>query len=229
MLHLVEDGLRGGGGVGGLGDRAADDEVAGSGGEGRGGRGDAFLVAGVGADGPDARNDKGRRGKALAEDGDLFRAGDQPRNAGLGGGVGEAEYLVFRGVIDADGGELELVHGGEDSDSKEQWRIGETGGGFGGGFEHGGTAGGVDGEELGSCGGGGADSAGDGVGDVVELKVEEDGEAAAAELLDDGGAFGAVELEADLAPADEAVEAAGKVERGSGGWEVEGDDEAIHL
>ncbi len=100
---------------------------------------------------------------------------------------------------------------------------------MGSGFEHVGAAGGVDGEELGTGGGGGADCARDGVGDVVEFEVEEDGEAAAAELMDDGVAVGEVELEADFEPAAEALELIGEGEGGIGAGVVEGNDEAgIH-
>jgi len=165
----------------------------------------------------------------MTESGYFFGARDKAVDAGFGGRVGEADDLGFGGVVDADGGELELIHAGEDGDSKELRRVGEAGDGFGSGFEHGGATGGVDGEELGAGGGGGTDRSGDGVGDVVEFKVEEDGEAAAAEFADDGVAFGEVELEADFEPAAEALELIGEGEGGIGAGVVEGDDEAgIH-
>ena len=108
--------------------------------------------------------------------------------------------------------------------------MGTEAGGFGSGFEHGGAAGGVDGEEFGAEGGDRADGSGDGVGNVVELEVEEDGEVAAAEFADDGGAFGDVELEADFEPAAEALELVGEGESGRSAGDVEGDDEAgVHL
>ncbi len=129
-------------------------------------------------------------------------------------------------MIDADGGELELIHAGEDGDDEELGRVGHGGGGFGSGFEHGRAASGVDGEELGADGGDGTNGAGDGVRDVVELEVEEDGAAAMAQFADDGGAFGDEELEADLEPAAEVVELAGEGEGGRSTGVIEGDDEA---
>jgi len=166
----------------------------------------------------------------MAEGGDFFGACDESVDAGRGGGVGEAEDLVFGGVVDADGGELELIHAGEDGDGEELRRVGDGGSGFGCGFEHGGSAGGVEGEEFGTDGGRGTDRARDGVGDVVKFEVEEDGEAAAAELADDGGAFGGVELEADFEPAAEALELIGEGKGGRGAGGVEGDDEArVHV
>jgi hypothetical protein len=78
--------------------------------------------------------------------------------------------------------------------------------GFGGGAHHGGSACGVDGEEGGSSLGGGADGSGYSVGDVVELEVEEDVEAAVAELLDEDVAGGVVEFYANLEPLDRGAE-----------------------
>ena len=155
-----------------------------------------------------------RGGKAVAEGGDLFGAGDESVDARGRGGLGEAEDLGFGGVVDADGGELELIHAGEDGDSEKLGRVGHGGGGFGSGFEHGGAAGGVDGEEFDAEGGDRADGSGNGVGNVVELEVKEDGEVAAAEFADDGGAFGDVELEADFEPAAETLELVGEGESG---------------
>jgi hypothetical protein len=153
LRHFIEDGSRCGYRVGGLGDGAADDEIAGSGGEGGGGRRDAFLIAGCAAGGADARDDKGRGGEAVTEGGDFFRACHEAADAGFGSSVSEVEDLLLGRVVDADGGELELIHAGEDGDSQELWRMGETGGGFDGGFEHGAATCGVDGEEFGSNGG----------------------------------------------------------------------------
>jgi hypothetical protein len=228
--HFFEDGAGGGGGIGGLGDGATDDEEAGSCGERGGGSGDALLVGGVGAGRTDAGDDEGCCGVALAEGGDFFRAGDEAIDPRSGGGFSEAQDLVFRGVADADSGELKLIHAGEDSDGEELGRVRNRGGGFRSGFEHGRAAGGVDGEEFGAGGSDGAHGAGDSVGNVVELEVEEDGVAAMAELMDDGGAFGDEELEADLEPLAEALEAAGESESGRSTGVIEGDDEAgVHL
>jgi hypothetical protein len=87
----------------------------------------------------------------------------------------------------------------------------------------------VEGEEL-RAGGGvrayGADGSGDGVGDVVELEVEEDGEAAMAEFLDDGVAFGEVEFEADFEPGAGVFELFHEREGWRGAGVVEGDDKA---
>lgn len=228
--HFFDDGVGGSGGIGGLSNGAADDEIAGSGGESGGGRGDAFLVGGGAAGRTDAGDDESRGGKAVAQGGDLFGAGDESVDARGRGGFGEAEDLGFGGVVDADGGELELIHAGEDGDSEKLGRVGHGGGGFGSGFEHGGAAGGVDGEEFDAEGGDRADGSGNGVGNVVELEVKEDGDVAAAEFADDGGAFGDVELEADFEPAAETLELVGEGESGQSTGDVEGDDEAgVHL
>jgi hypothetical protein len=228
-LHFFEDGPGGCDGIGCLGDGAADDEIAGSCGEGSGGSCDAFLVGDRCSRGADAGDDEGRGRITLAEGGEFFCAGHEAGDARLGGGFCEAEDLVFGRVVDANGGELELIHAGEDGDGEQLGRVGAGGSGFGGGFEHGGSTGGVDGEELRAEGGDGANGSRDGVGDVVELEVEEDGEVAAAELADDGGAFGDEELESDFEAAAEALELAGEGEGRGGAGVVEGDDEAgIH-
>jgi len=230
VLHFFEDGISGGGGIGGLGDGAADDEIGRPCGEGSGGSGDAFLVADRCSSGADAGNNEGGGRIVLAEGGDFFGARDEAGDAGLGGGFCEAEDLVFGRVVDADGGELKLIHAGEDGDGEELRGVGAGGSGFCSGFQHGGAAGGVDGEELGTEGGDGADGARDGVGDVVQFEVKEDGEVAAAELADDGGTFGDEELEADFEPAAEALELVGEGEGWGGAGVVEGDDEAgVHL
>ena len=124
----------------------------------------------------------------------------------------EAEDLLGGGGGDADAGQFVRVHAGEDGDGEEAWGAGGAGG-FGCGGHHGGAAAGVDGEEGGSGLGGGADGAGYGVGDVVELEVEEDVEAAVAELVDDAVAGGVVELHADLEPLAGFAEAVDQIER----------------
>jgi hypothetical protein len=60
----------------------------------------------------------------------------------------------------------------------------------------------------------------------VEFEVEKDREAAAAELVNDGIAFGEVELEADFEPAAASLELVGESERGSSARNVQGDDQA---
>jgi hypothetical protein len=185
------------------------------------------LVLDGSACGADAGDDEGRCGEASAEGGDFFGTCDESVDARFRRGVGQAEDLILRGVVDADGGELELIHAGEDGDGQELRRVGDGRSGFGGGFEHGGSASGVDGEKLGTDGGGRTDGSCNGVGDVVEFEVEENGEAAAAEFADDGGAFGGVEFEADLEPAAEAVELVGEGEGWVGAGGIEGDDEAL--
>ena len=112
---------------------------------------------------------------------------------------GETEDLICRGRRDADAGEFVRVHAGEDGDCEEAGRAGCSCR-FGCGGHHCGAAAGVDGEERRSGLRGGANGASDGVGYVVELEIEEDVEAAVAELLDDAVAGGVVELHADLEP-----------------------------
>jgi hypothetical protein len=60
----------------------------------------------------------------------------------------------------------------------------------------------------------------------VELEVEEDGEAAMAEFLDDGVAFGEVEFEADFEPGAGVFELFHEREGWRGAGVVEGDDKA---
>jgi hypothetical protein len=85
----------------------------------------------------------------------------------------------------------------------------------------------VDREEGGSCLGGGADGSGYGVGDVVEFEVEEDVEAAVAELVDDAVAGGVVELHSNFEPLAGLAEAVYQFEGLVFAGEVEGYGEAV--
>ena len=87
---------------------------------------------------------------------------------------------------------------------------------------------GVDGEEGGrSRTSGGTDCSCDGVGDVVEFEIEEDVEAAVAELLDDAVADGVVELHADLEPSAGVVQEVDEFHGLAFIWEVQRDGEAV--
>ncbi len=226
-LHFVEDGLRGGRGIGSLGNGATDHEKTGTGRECGGGGRDTFLVADLSAGRTNARDHEREGGVALAQSRDFFGAGDEACDAGGGCGVREAEDLVLGRVVDADGGELELIHAGEDGDGEQLRRVGDAVSGFDSGFEHGGATGGVDGEKFRAQGGDGAHSAGNGVGNVVELEVKKDGEAAAAEFVDDGVACDEVELETDFEPATQPFELIGESEGGRGTGVIEGDDQPL--
>ena len=59
-----------------------------------------------------------------AEGGDFFGAGDESMDAAGGGGLSEAQDLVCGRAVDADGGELALVHAGEDGDGEELGGLG---------------------------------------------------------------------------------------------------------
>ena len=85
----------------------------------------------------------------------------------------------------------------------------------------------MDGEQGCSRPGGGADGSGYGVGDVVELEVEEDVEAAVAEVFDEAVAGGVVELHADFEPLAGVAETVYEIERLTGVGEVEGHGEAV--
>ena len=199
--HLVEDGLGGGGGVLGLGDGAADDQVACAVAEGLGGGGDALLVADAGSGGADAGDDENACWAGEGAEGcDLLRGADEASDAGGDAHAGEQLNLGGRGAVKADGGGLGGIHAGEDGDGEELGWVGQASKGFIGGGEHGRAAGGVDGEHVHAEGSGGADGSGDGVGDVVEFEVEEDGMAALEEGLEDGGSGGDEELKADFEP-----------------------------
>ena len=225
-LHLAEDRPGCGGRIRSLGDGAADDEVAGSRGKGVGGRSDALLVADGGAGGANPRNDESGGGVAAAHRGDFFGARDKTVDAGGDGSLGEMENLVGWSAIDADGLELLAIHAGEDGDGQELGCAGDGSGSLSGGFEHGRASGSVNRKQPGPEGRDRANGAGDGVRDVVELEIEEDGEAPAAQFADDGGAFCAEELEADFDPAADSVEAIGEGEGRSGIRIIEGDDQA---
>lgn len=226
LLHFLKDGPGGSGGIRCLGDGAADDEVAGSGGERGGGRGDAFLVADGGTSRTDSGDDEGGGGVAPAHGSYFFGARHKAGDAGADCGLGEMQNLIGWSALDADRLELLPVHAGENR-NRQKLRRGRDGrGSLDGGFEHSGATGGVDCQELGAEGGDGADGTGDRVRDVVELEVEEDGEAAAAQFGDDGRTLGAEELEANLEPAANPLEAVGEAAGGSGVRVVEGDDQA---
>ena len=174
-FDLGEDGAGCGGGVGGLGDGASNHEVAGSRSDGGGGGGDSLLVADGGACGADSGDYESSFGKGLTHGGHFFGAGDKSANAGLPSHAGETKNLIGGRAGNANGGELGLIHAGEDGDGEEFGSFGQSSGGFGCGSEHGRPSPGVEGEHLCSGAGGGADGSGDGVGDVVEFEVEEDG------------------------------------------------------
>lgn len=200
---LVQEVGCGAGGVGGLGDGAADDDAGGSGADGVGGGGSALLVAeGVGGR-ADAGDDEDRRGAVLcAEGGDFEWGADEAGGACIECHGREMGDLVCWGGGDAGGGEFCRVHAGEDGDGEEGEGLVGCVGGFDGGTDHGGAAAGVKSEQIGTGAGGDADGGCDSVGDVVKLEVEKDALTAGAELVDDGCAFREVELEADLVPED---------------------------
>src|SRR5262249_35849108 len=68
---------------------------------------------------------------------------------------------------------------------------------------------------------------GDGVRDIAEFQVEEDIPAAIAELRDDGGTGGVVQLHANLHPTADPLQPAGQSEGFGRGGQVEGYDQAV--
>lgn len=206
---FLEDGFGGGDGVGGFEDGAADDEEVGAGLGGFGGGHDAGLVVGFGVAGADAGGDElDVRRQDGAERGDLERGADETAQAALGGEAAEADDLFFGGIGDAGFGEAGGAHRGEDGDAEEE----EVGLllllGLDGPLQHLAATAGVEREHADGELGGGLDCFGDGVGDVVELEVEEDVEAQVGDFADGVGAAGSIHFEANLDPADGALELA---------------------
>ena len=177
-VHLGEDCPRGFGWIAGLGDRASHDEIIGSGGERSSGSGDALLVSDGCAGGADAGRDQDGSGSAERRGGRPLRGCRQSRQSHSRKPFLPTGAPVRRDCEGADGGQLGLIHAGEDGDGEQLWRIGEAGGGFGGGGEHGWASAGVNGEQFGAKRANRAHRGGDGVGDVVEFQIEKDGVAA---------------------------------------------------
>ncbi len=226
--HLIEDGFGGLGGVWGVGDGAAYDEVAGAHAQGFGWRGGALLVTGRASGGTDSGDDEGAlRACEGAERGDLLRRADEASDSGVEAHAGEEFDLLGRGAVEADGGDLGFIHAGEDGDGEELRWIGDAGEGFAGGGDHGRAAGGVDGEHVDPEARGGAHCAGNGVGDIVKLEVEEDLVAAAQEGFEHGRAGGDEEFEADFEPGACVVKAVNEDGGGGGIGHVQSNDEAL--
>ena len=227
VFDLFEDGFCCCSGVRGLSDGAAYYQQRGSAGYSLCWSGDSFLIFSGGSGGADAGDHEKSVGvEFFSEHGCLFRGADEAGDARGFGETAQAENLVGWRCGDADAVELFGVHAGEDGDGEEARGVGGLCGLCCGGH-HGGSACGVDGEEGGSGLRDGVDGGGYGVGDVVELEVEEDVEAAIAELFDDLVASGIVELHADLEPLAGLFERVHEPESLGGGRVVEGHDEAI--
>ena len=126
--HFGEDLGGGAGGVGGLGDGSADDEVAGAEAEGIGGGADALLVAEVCAGGADAGDDEdGLRSGEGSNGGDLLRRADEAGDACVERHAGEEECLFARRAVVANGLGLCLVNAGEHGDGEKLGRGGQIG------------------------------------------------------------------------------------------------------
>ncbi len=113
--HLFEDCLRSGGRLGGLSNRATDDQVTGSATQGFSGSGDALLVGGICPSGPDAGNCKNRfRAGEGANPGYFPRRADEAAQAGVEGHPGQELDLIGGLPRNAHSVELRGVHAGED-------------------------------------------------------------------------------------------------------------------
>ncbi len=143
------------------------------------------------------------------------------------GGLCQPEGLFCGRGGDASGGKLGCVHAGKNGDGEQARGVGLGGYGFGCGLEHGRASGCVYGEQVSTERGNRADGPGDGVGNVVQLKVEKDGEALLPELFDNGVAGRQIEFEAYFKPAAEAFELRDKGQGLFRGGEVESDDELV--
>src|ERR1035441_1079478 len=222
--HFFEDGVGGFGGVGGLGDGAAYDQVAGALAEGFGGGGDALLVACLSAGGADAGGDQHAIGAGEGAQGrHLLGRADEAAQPGGEAHPRQQFDLFAGGALDADGADLGRVHAGEHGDGEEFRRVGDAGERGPGGGQHGGTTCGVDGDHAHAQRGGGAHGGGHGVGNVVELEVEEDGVAAPDERLENGGTGGDKKLQPHLEPLAVALELGDEAGGGGPGGDGEGD------
>ena len=92
--HFLENGLGSLGRMGGLGDGAAHDQVAGAQAQGFGGRGDALLVANRGSCGADAGDYQHALGAGeRAQRGHLLRRADEAAHPGLEAHAGQQFHL----------------------------------------------------------------------------------------------------------------------------------------
>lgn len=204
-----EYGAGGGDRVGGFENGAADHDVGGARAGGFAGSHDAGLVAGIGAAGSDAGGDESNIGREHgAERREFKRRAHQAAEAGVDGEAPEADDLVGGRGGDPGLGEAFGAHRGEDGDAEEKQVGGVLFLGFGGPLHHLAAAGGMQGEHLDRQGRDGFDGLGDGVGDVVELEVEEDIETEVGDFAHAIGTAGGEHFEADLDPADGALELA---------------------
>ena len=104
--------MRGGDGVGGFGDGAADDEVVGAALEGFAGGEGALLVLEAFAGGADAGGDElDGLLDLLADESDFERGADEAGDSGEDGEAREADDLVGSGAIEADLAQRSVVRG----------------------------------------------------------------------------------------------------------------------
>jgi len=224
--HFLEDGFGGGGGVGGLGNGAADDEVTGALAKGFRGGGNAALVADLGAGGADARNDEDafRAGKS-AEGGDLLGGADESADSGSQAHAGQQFHLFCWRTIKADSADLDLIHAGEHGDGEQFRGIGQSIERGTGSSEHGGATAGVDIEHVDSQAGCGANGSCDGVGDVVKFQVEKDLVATFEDGFKDRGSNGSEQFHAYFEPDAGAMQPLDELGGGGGVGHVEGYNE----
>jgi len=221
-----EDGAGGGDGIGGFENGAADHDVGGAGAGGFAGSHDAGLVAGIGAAGSDAGGDEGDIGREHgAERREFKRRAHQAAEAGVDGEAPEADDVVGGRGGDAGLGEALGAHRGEDGDAEKKKVGGVLLLGFDGPLHHLAAAGGMQREHLDRERRDGFYGLGDGVGDVVELEVEEDIETEVGDFAHAVGTAGGEHFEADLDPADGALELAEGGGDGARGLGVEDENE----
>lgn len=213
-------------GVGSAGDLAADDEVGSAIGEGLGGGGDAFLVAGVLTGGTNAWGNEDFVGAGEGADGaGLERGADKTVDTGgdaladaLADEVADGSFLRVAEIA-----EVFFAEAGENGDAEDlEWGAGFTS--DGGGHDLGV---GMDGEKVDTERGGAADGAADGFGDVVEFQIEEDFFLPGEHGVDDRGAFGGEEFEADFVEIDGIAELINEVEGLAARFDVESDNDGV--
>ncbi len=143
----------------------------------------------------------------------------QPR---LGGKTGQTQYLLLRRDIQADAGQIVLLHAGQNGDANQQRRgAGHAGQGLATGRHHPQATGAMHVDHPHTQLGSGFHRHRRGVGDVMEFEVEEDFEIHCLQRLDDRWAAASEQLLADLHPTQPRIELPGQCQCGIAGGEVE--------
>ena len=225
--HFLQDGSCSRCRIGGLCDRATDDQVTGSAAQGFSGCGDTPLIGFIGSGGPDTGNDENRFWAGEGANPAYFlRRADEAAQAGVEGHPDEELDLIGGLPGNAGGMQLSGVDAGEDGDGEELRRVGKTPESGLSRRQHARSTGGVEGDQARTEGRRRADGSGDRVGNVVELEVEENGQPVLKDWLESGRAGGYEQLQSDLEPAATTLKLADKSFGIRSSGSVEGNDES---